>query len=166
MQCRTIEKHILAYIKNELPQEIRIEFEDHLKNCPKCAGLVQKFGSTWKLIEAPEKITASPYFWAGIQQRMSEKKSWGDLILEFSNRLSRWTRPAFATIAVVAGIYLGYLLGNLGQFDYQTVYISSSSKSMVEDYFNASYIPTLKSMPNTSFESIYLNMVLTEKEEK
>jgi hypothetical protein len=166
MQCRTIEKYTLAFTKNELPQEIHTEFEAHLKNCPECTELVQKFVSVWNAIETPEKIKASPYFWAGIQRRMNEKKPWENLILELSNRLARWTRPAFATFAVVAGIYLGYLLGDLGQYDYRTAGIATSSKSTVEDYFNSSYIPTLKSVPNTSFESVYLNMVLAEKEEK
>lgn len=166
MQCRTIEKYILAFTKNELPQEICTEFEAHLKNCPECTELVQKFVSVWNVIEKPEKIKASPYFWAGIQRRMNEKKSGDHLILVLSNRLARWTRPAFATFAVVAGIYLGYLLGDLGQYDYQTVGIAASSKSTVEDYFSTSYISTLKSVPTTSFESVYMNMVLVEKEEK
>lgn len=49
MTCRELTGFIMDYLAGELPQEVRITFEDHLAICPDCVNYLAAYQGTVEL---------------------------------------------------------------------------------------------------------------------
>jgi predicted anti-sigma-YlaC factor YlaD len=163
MDCENIKKSLMPFLENELPEERRVEMENHLKICPECSRLLEEFSQLWQTMAHPEKIQPSPYFWTRLKQRIigyeeGRKPVWGWL-----GGLVGWARPAVAVAALLICIFLGYSLGDFPQpVNGQTAYQGDERAVALEEFFDSYNLDPSISLPAGSIEATYLDMISGE----
>ncbi|MHC5061521.1 MAG: anti-sigma factor family protein [Planctomycetota bacterium] len=80
MACKDYENQIMGYLDNELEDEQRRAFEEHLASCPDCKGEVEEFR---RIIQVTAEVTlAEPedriwqQYWSGIYNRIERCVGW------------------------------------------------------------------------------------------
>jgi predicted anti-sigma-YlaC factor YlaD len=46
MNCREMAEFLLDYDSGELPEEVRVTFDEHLKRCPECVCYLKNYAFT------------------------------------------------------------------------------------------------------------------------
>jgi len=163
MNCKNVEKNLLPFMENELPEERRMEMETHLKTCPDCSHLLEEFSQLWEALEYREKIQPSPYFWTRLKQRIVEYEEGRKPVFGWLEGLVRWIRPAVAVATTLICIFLGYSLGNFPQqVNGQTVSEVEERSVAVQELFDSDYLDPLSDLPSGSIEATYLEMISEE----
>ena len=80
MACEDYKDLIMGYLDNELGDEQRRAFEEHLASCPKCRGEVEDFR---RIIQVTDEVTlAEPedriwqQYWSSIYNRIERGVGW------------------------------------------------------------------------------------------
>ncbi|MCK4225121.1 MAG: zf-HC2 domain-containing protein [candidate division Zixibacteria bacterium] len=163
MNCKNIKKSLVSFLENELPEERRVEIENHLKICPHCSHLLEEFSELWQAVEHREKIQPSPYFWTRLKQRIVEYEEGRKPVLGWFGGLIGWARPAVAVAVLLIGIFLGYSLGNFPQtVNGQTAYQADERAIALEQFFDSYNLDPLVDLPTGSIEATYLDMISGE----
>jgi len=80
MTCHDYKDLLMGYLDNELSEEQKKRFEEHLAGCPECAGELKEFQKlkaiTDKvtLVEPEDRIWQD--YWAGIYNRIERNIGW------------------------------------------------------------------------------------------
>jgi predicted anti-sigma-YlaC factor YlaD len=163
MNCKSVKENLVFFLENELPEEGRIQMENHLKNCPDCSRLLEEFSLLWEGVQQRERIQPSPYFWIRLKQRIIEFEEGRKPVFGWIGGLIRLTRPAVVVAAMLICIFLGYSLGNFPQqVNGQTVSQVDERTVMMQDFFDSDYLDPLSDLPSGSIEATYLEMISEE----
>jgi predicted anti-sigma-YlaC factor YlaD len=163
MNCKKIEKNLLPFLMNELPEDQRREMENHLKICSDCSRLLEEFSQLWGMVEHRGKIQPSPYFWTKLKPRIVEYEKGGEPVLGWLGGLIRWVRPAIAVAVLLICIFTGYLLGNFPQSaNGQTAYQADQRTVALQQFFDTYNLEPLVNSPSGSIEATYLNVISGE----
>lgn len=80
MACEDYKDMIMGYLDNELEDDQRRAFEEHLASCPQCRGEVEEFR---RIIQVTDEVTlAEPedriwqQYWSGIYNRIERGVGW------------------------------------------------------------------------------------------
>ena len=96
MTCHDYKNLMMGYLDNELTDEQKSQFEEHLTGCPKCAGELEQFR---KLKEITDEVTLVE----------PEDRIWQDYWNGIYNRIERgigWIM--FSVAAILLTIYGGF----------------------------------------------------------
>ncbi len=96
MTCRDYKDLMMAYLDNELDDEQRKTFEDHLASCKSCAAEFEQFGQLKRLTDDVKLVEPEDQIW---------QQYWGSIY----NRIERgagWV--LFSVAAVLLLIYGGF----------------------------------------------------------
>ncbi|UCC97675.1 MAG: zf-HC2 domain-containing protein [Phycisphaerales bacterium] len=80
MTCHDYKDLLMGYLDNELNDEQRRRFEEHLSGCPECAGELEEFKrlkaitDEVTLVEPEERIWQD--YWGGIYNRIERGLGW------------------------------------------------------------------------------------------
>lgn len=138
--CRMVEEKLLDYIEGKLPRDTIKIFEEHRKRCVQCDLLIKNFIEIWSSISENEKVQPSDSFWPGLQAKIQAVERPQPLSDRIFSDLKMILRPAALTIILLAGIFLGYQMGNitdvLGDIsNSKTLDSERPEKAYVENYF-------------------------------
>jgi predicted anti-sigma-YlaC factor YlaD len=98
MTCHDYKNLMMGYLDNELSEEQRRRFEEHLAGCPECAGELKEFQKLKAitdevtLVEPEDRIWQD--YWSGIYNRIERSIGW----------------VIFSVSAVLLAIYGGFKL--------------------------------------------------------
>jgi hypothetical protein len=163
MNCKRIEKNLLPFEMNELPEDQRREVENHLKICPDCCRLLEEFSQLWDIVEHREKIQPSPCFWAKLKHRITESEEEGKPAFGWVGGLIRRMRPAIAVAVLLICIFAGYSLGNFPQSaNGQTAYQTDQRTFALQQFLDKYNLQPLIDSPSGSMEATYLNVISGE----
>jgi len=107
----TIDEHhvrLMRYIDNEMEPEERLAFEEHLRGCDSCRGLlrdmsmVKEVTDTVKIADLPEAVWEK--YWTKVYNRLERSVAWflfvlGSLILTLYSLYKLVTDPGVDTVA-------------------------------------------------------------------
>lgn len=163
MNCKNIQKNLIPFMEQELPEEQRIQIEDHIKGCPACIHLLEEFSQLWGTMNQKERIQPSPYFWLKLNRRISGYEKERKPFLEWCEGMVRRTRSALAVTAVLVCIFLGYSLGNFPQtVNGQTQSSEGGQTTALQQFFEYHYMSPLNDLAKGSIEATYWDMVSEE----
>jgi len=80
MTCHDYKDLMMGYLDNELSEEQRNRFEEHLAGCPECAGELKEFRKLKAitdeviLVEPEDRIWQD--YWAGVYNRIERGVGW------------------------------------------------------------------------------------------
>jgi hypothetical protein len=109
--CRKCRRFFPEALYQELAEDKRRRFEEHLKDCPSCAAEFEKMKSTLRIMAQRVRREPGQEFWGGYWTRLASKlqeeeqrrRRTSPLVL-----LPKWTyQAAAAVVLIVLGIFLG-----------------------------------------------------------
>jgi predicted anti-sigma-YlaC factor YlaD len=163
MNCKNVQKNLIPFMEQELPEEQRIQIEDHIKICPSCSRLFKEFTYFWEGLKQREKIPPDPYFWIKLQRRIVDYEKDKSRVWGRFESIIPLVRPAIAVIAVLLCIFLGYSLGNIPQSaNGQTMTSETVRLTALQNFFENHYFSPLNNLPTGSIEATYWNMISQE----
>jgi len=98
MTCHDYKNLMMGYLDNELSEEQRNRFEEHLAGCPECAGELKEFQKLKAitdevtLVEPEDRIWQD--YWSGVYNRIERNIGW----------------LMFSVAAILLAIYGGFKL--------------------------------------------------------
>jgi anti-sigma factor RsiW len=132
MNCERVTEEITAYLDGELPKDLALQVEAHLKICPGCAAELRSLRDAKTVIAANvQEIELPPEIWYNVRARIGDRpaslRGAGWLELLFGRR---WLVAATAAIALTVGIwgYYRYLSTQQELHQYMTQYISERDR--------------------------------------
>lgn len=151
MDCNDFKNMIVVSIYGKLTSSEKSEFEEHLRDCPKCARLYRKTERYHGLFEEKEEMPLPSWekSWETISERAIKRKK--RAIIRFPYR--KYALTAAAIIAVfVIGIYAGRHLfipkSDISQFESEPDY----SHARPIRYYAENLEPVLINFMNRSYE--------------
>jgi len=112
MNCQSCQKELDAYLMGELPEGIRIQVEDHIQSCIRCAKGYRIFRLASVVTGDEKEIISNPFLvnriMAGIEAP-DQKHDISRAVPVYQNLL----RSALITSSVAAAIFIGILIGNI-----------------------------------------------------
>ncbi len=108
MKHQRIQKHISAYLDDELTPELRSKIDNHLHSCQECTEMLSSFRQNRQMIAALQQPTPSIKHVVLARIRDANTTSWEKFVHVFK----RWVfRPftvgttAFSTICIIVAFY-------------------------------------------------------------
>jgi predicted anti-sigma-YlaC factor YlaD len=115
MECRKIRASLVSLLEDRLSGEQQAGVEHHLRTCPGCQRLLREFSFLWGELEHPPRIQSSPWFWTRLSRKLTECEEQDKPLREWLRKLAHRARPAIASAAILACVFLGYWLGSFPQ---------------------------------------------------
>jgi predicted anti-sigma-YlaC factor YlaD len=107
MNCSFCRERIDQYTEGRLGYEDKLSFESHLQTCPECRKILNLQVLTDRIIISEKKAEPGFYLSDKIMAKI------GSLEKEKDHPLSRFFKPALATISVAAAIMAGIFIGSI-----------------------------------------------------
>jgi len=160
--CRAVEKNLVDIVEGKVCGDRLQYIEEHLKSCPGCSLLVGKFRHVWQELGRPHRIEPSLSFRSGLEQKIKaydEKKFCSGPIFVGAQRRFR---PAVAVLALLAGVFAGYEMGNVSRA-YLEIPAQERAAVSPEGMFTFQYLNSFEDFPKGSIADFYLNQELKER---
>lgn len=115
MKCKHVQKHLLDYSESVLDQDTRSHIEEHLRNCPVCAGELREFEQTVKLLQSAPSQEPPEAFWTDLTSNvMGEIHKMGPI--QTTRRAFffpdfKWVAVAIAILLLVFASFFLYFIG-------------------------------------------------------
>jgi len=150
MKCTKAKKHISRYLDGELGGDEKADFLKHLKDCQDCQHEYENLYRILNSIEVPEEISAPPYLFSSIRQKIHEREPQRVIM----RRLKPVLVPAlFSFVFLVSGLISSFIVQRL-----EPQY-SKEESAALKLTLN---LTVFDDAPATSFPDIYNSMISGE----
>ena len=119
-ECKEFKKFFVEYLFDELEEERRGNFENHLSQCPACASELAEMKGTLEMMGQKERVEPPEEYWDTYWSRLSTRME-TELAPKARARVGIWDRikeflptipsPAYRWAAVAAALVLGIFIG-------------------------------------------------------
>ncbi len=152
MNCKIVQSKIPAYTDKNLTDTVLTEIANHLNTCEKCSSVFAEFKILWEKTEQPDVVIPSKGFSDRVIDKIySPEHESGYNTLK--NTGLRWFYPIAAAATIIAGIFIGYKLGDIpsptGQIDERYIAIQS--------FVDSHYLTDLSLIPGSSSGEYFIN---------
>ena len=147
MKHRSVQRKFSAYLDDELSPEERRIVDSHLEACESCREALERMRASWDLLVTMPGAKPSPHAFVRIKARMASQED---------KPVSRWERflvPATAAAALVLGIWVGSIVGKIGN-GFASYGVSSSESAV--------YLETFDELPSGSLARVYVDLAAAE----
>ena len=129
MKCRNVQKKLSAYQDRELEPRDQEQVRSHLLSCRACREQFAELERVWQTLGGVEEIRPAPWFYRQVVKKIKEPHEQALLptlqhIFPFSQ--APVAVPIILIIGLLAGTYLGSILGRCDLFPFQSNPVSDS----------------------------------------
>jgi predicted anti-sigma-YlaC factor YlaD len=110
MNCQLCQKELDAYSEGKLPDDMKIQVQEHLQHCKDCAEIYNLQLLTQKIINEEKVISPDPYLTTNIMAQIENPEVTD---YKFISPFTRVLRPAMIITSLAASIFLGIMIGNI-----------------------------------------------------
>lgn len=152
MTCKCLQKHLSAYMDNELPAEERLQLENHLVECRNCSQLLADWEQVYfQMAQGPDPNTA-PFFETRLKARLDQAPAPRFSAPQFI--LRRVLAPAAVCFGLLVGAFLGIQLNAHALTPLETQEPSLSS------YLDSGF---LDAIPQGSLTAAFIDLTATSE---
>lgn len=127
MNCKQIERKLIFYLEDNLPDNIKSEISNHINTCSECKRKLDYIQDSLQILEGEKLSVVKPFLYSRIIERVNDKKSY---------RLpQRFLIPLAVASILTIGLFIGSLLGNITARQSESLVLTEFS---VETLFNDS----------------------------
>lgn len=73
MNCAACERHLSAYLDDELALESRLELEAHLDQCEACRGELERHQTAWEAAQVAVTGSAPDRLWSTVEEALESR---------------------------------------------------------------------------------------------
>lgn len=147
MKCKSIRKHLSAFVDHELDGDLTQAISLHLETCSGCREELKRLKSVYEFIDTGDSLTDDPYFLARVRANSRAKKR----PYKTAEKLEWWLARLLIPATLVVGLFVGTLLGR--QFSRGILPSPSLNYEQNRDYIDRDVFST---MPDGSLAKNYL----------
>jgi hypothetical protein len=129
MDCKDFKNNLFAYAEGDLPPEIRDAMAEHTTGCKSCSRLLVRFMALESAMEAEKAEEPNPFASTRILEHI--ESSWQMRRLLRSPVL----RPVMITLALLAALVTGFLVGNHGMSRKSRISTENNQIEMLKSEF-------------------------------
>lgn len=148
MKCKKVKRWLSSYLDDALTQEKRNAVKLHLESCQECQKYASELETIWKCLDVLPSMPENPYFVHRVLARIREKESEQ---FSFMDRLEHLLVPFATALAILLGIWIGYLAGGNGE-----LLGRENGNSMTVT--STGYLETFSPLPSASLGEVYLSL--------
>jgi predicted anti-sigma-YlaC factor YlaD len=131
MKCHSVQKKLSTYQDNQLETHEREQVKKHLLSCRSCREQYAELERVWQTLGELEEIHPDPWFYRQVIRKIKEPRE--QALLPTLQHVFRPFRASVAVsisiiliIGLLAGTYLGSILGRSDLFPFQNNPLSDS----------------------------------------
>jgi len=144
MECKSLHKKIIFFLEGELSAEEMEQMKLHLSECGDCAAFAREMEKTFAILQSEKSPAINPFFYTRLKAKMENQAAEQNVI--FRNPVwARILQPAFFSVLLLAGIYMGIKIGQ-----------PTVNKMNVPGYSEQEMIPYLNEMESETIEGFLL----------
>jgi len=140
MKHKKIQKKLLRYLDDDLPEREKVKVQRHLESCQTCRDALKTLESMWVTERSIERKTAPPFLWTRISAKLSAEAEHG-FFKGFKKPLRLALRPVATVMVLLFIFFIGIKLGNLMSGSSRDV--TEISTERITDNFGMSYFEIL-----------------------
>lgn len=144
MKCKTLQMKIIFFLEGDLPAEEMVQMKLHLSECNDCAAFAEEMKKTLAVLENEKSPAVNPFFYTRLKAKMENRASAQNQLYR-NPFFAKILQPAFFSILLIVGIYIGIKIGQPSTVD--TNYIVYSEQEI---------IPYLNEMKNETIETFLM----------
>ncbi len=110
--CKLVKERLIEFIEGDVSESLAEAIRKHIDECDQCRSLYAGFKAVYGSANEIEQIELSPSFYARLQIRIDEHEGERVSLTEVWRYFTTKARPVFASIAVLAAIFMGHLMGH------------------------------------------------------
>ena len=141
MKCKTLHTKIIFFTEGSLLERDMEEIKIHLENCSDCAAFANEMNKTLAVIQDEKTPQFNPYFYTRVKARLENIES-KVLVPKTFTVWNRVLQPAFFSILLIAGMYMGFKIGQLPSAAHSPVvseteiipYLNEMNTETIENY--------------------------------
>jgi len=158
MKHETIQKKLLRYLDEDLPENEQQKIQAHLADCPSCRAHLQWLELVWRTEKPVSRIPAPAFFWTRLSVRLNKERR-SQFIVRIAEQFFQYARPAIVMAVMVFTIFIGVQFGKKIILPTAESAFSGVQSSQIRAEFGMDYFSALP--PGSVGEPL---MVLTAKE--
>jgi predicted anti-sigma-YlaC factor YlaD len=152
MKCSKAKRKISMLLDGELEKNEEEKLLAHLNVCENCRKEKEVLHSILRSIEPAATITAPPYLYLKVKQRIREQEVKKSLSLP----LLRWLRPITVTLGLVVILFLSSVFGN---FLGKRIWTEQRAPSINQEFTTTIGFDVFSDNPNESVGYIYNDLL-------
>lgn len=142
MKCKTILRKLIFYFESTLSAKEMMEIEAHLSECDSCRALAAEMNSVMDIISLEKTPEVSPFFYTRVKARLesvskNKRQTIGFPVWE------RVLQPALFSVLLLAGIFVGVVIGHQANF--------ATEDNMISEAEQISFLNEMISEPIETF---------------
>lgn len=110
MDCRSCNRESDSYLKDNIPCELRIQVEDHLRTCSRCAEEYRILKLAEIVINQEKEVLSNPFLPTRIMAMIDKSDILRNRQKPFYLRA---LKPVLIAFTVSASVFTGILIGNI-----------------------------------------------------
>lgn len=147
MNCKNYNKQLYQYLDGELPKDMAMQFEQHIKDCKSCENALIKLQVLNKLIsDEKNEFVADPFMSSRVISRLSKSEP----VAEQNFTLRYLTITSLAAAGIVIGIFIGSLFAS------NSTLFEDTTSTLAFEQLADEYMPEVDNNP--------YNLVIIESE--
>ena len=112
---QAIQKKLILYLDENLPERETAIVKEHVSHCPSCQKEIKALSATWKNESARDKIISSDYLWTKLEARLNELNQ--DTHYSLFDKLIPVARLSIAAALVLIAVFVGNYIGKVSNED-------------------------------------------------
>jgi predicted anti-sigma-YlaC factor YlaD len=108
MNCQTCQKELGFYLQGKLPEDMKVQVEEHLKECKECTEEYLLINVSERVISEEKQKESNPFLATRIMAAIDQKQESYKVPV-----YSKLLKPVLISISIAVAIMLGVLEGDL-----------------------------------------------------
>lgn len=163
-ECRRVEKNLIDIVEKRVCGDRLKDIQEHLDSCPGCSFLVKRFRPIWQELDRSQRMEPSLSFWPGLEQKVRAYEERKLRPGDFFRGSRRMLQPIVAILALIAGIFTGYQMGNVARGSGKVQAQGKISAAATEELFTSQYLSSFEDFPKGSVADFYISHEIRKKE--
>ena len=164
--CRQVEDNLIDFVEGKASESLLNALAGHLKKCPECARMVEKFRAVWEAIPEGERFTPPASLWPELLDRirtLDEPSFSGERLL---NRLMNSLQITAAALLLLLSVVFGIQLGNVPEQYSLREPSGERDPEIIEKLFVTEYFQDFQDFPPGTLSDVYTSYEIQDPDEE
>jgi len=164
--CRQVEDNLIDFVEGKAPESLRSAVNGHLKKCPECVRLVERFAEVWEAIPEGERFSPSASLWPDLLDRirtLDEPSLSGERLM---TRLMNSLQITAAALLLLLSVVFGFHLGNVPEQYSLREASGEHGPEIIEKLFVIEYFQDFQDFPPGTLSDVYTSYEIQYPDEE
>jgi hypothetical protein len=164
--CRQVEDNLIDFVERNVSKSLQASIENHLKKCPECARMAEKFSALWEAIPEGERFAPSVSLWPEILDKIQSLDEPAVSTERLFSGLVSSLRYTAVLLLLFLSMVFGFHLGNVPERYSVQEKSAEPDPEIVEEIFVSEYFRDFQDIPAGTIGDAYTSYVIQDPDEE